>query len=96
MVQRKGGFRRKTRNKLQKPIRNKGKLSHRSFLQKLEVGDKVQLTAEPAYQNGMYFPRYHGMVGVVKCKQGDCYNVSIKDHNKEKVLIVHPVHLKKV
>ncbi|MBN1544148.1 50S ribosomal protein L21e [Candidatus Woesearchaeota archaeon] len=96
MARRKGGFRRKTGHKLQKPIRNKGKLSQRSFLQKLEVGDNVQLIAEPAYQNGMYFPRYHGMVGVVKGRQGDCYNVSIKDHDREKVLIVHPVHLKKV
>ena len=48
------------------------------------------------YQKGMYFPRYHGMVGEVKGKKGNCYNIAIKDHNKDKLLIVHPVHLKKI
>ena len=96
MVQRKGGFRRRTRHKLQKPIRQKGKLSQRKFLQQLDVGDKVKLNAEPAYQKGMYFPRFHGHVGEVESKKGDCYNVSIKDHNKKKILIIHPVHLRKL
>jgi large subunit ribosomal protein L21e len=96
MANRKGGFRRRTRYKFKKPIRASGKLNQRRFFQKLEAGDKVQLTAEPAYQKGMYYPRYHGVVGVVKSKKGTCYNVSIMDHNKEKVLIIHPVHLKKI
>jgi large subunit ribosomal protein L21e len=96
MTQRQGGFRRKTRSKLSKPKREKGKVSLRRFLQKLEIGDKVQLTAEPAYQKGMYFPRFHGKVGVVKGRKGECYNVEIKDHNKPKVLIIHPIHLRKV
>lgn len=96
MVQRTGGFRRQTRYKLQKNVREKGKVSQRSFFQKLDEGDKVKLIAEPAYQKGMYFPRYHGMVGIVKGKKGNCYNVAIKDHDKDKLLIVHPVHLKKL
>lgn len=96
MVQRQGGFRRRTRHKLQKSVRQKGKVSHRKFFQKLVAGDRVKLTAEPAYQKGMYFPRYHGKVGVVKAKKGNCYDVAIKDHNKEKILIIHPVHLKKL
>ncbi len=96
MVQRTGGFRRRTRYKLQKNVREKGKVSQRSFFQKLDEGDKVKLIAEPAYQKGMYFPRYHGLVGIVKGKKGNCYNVAIKDHDKDKLLIVHPVHLKKL
>ena len=96
MVQRQGGFRRRTRHKLQKNVRQKGKISQRKFFQKLAAGDKVQLTADPAYQKGMYFPRYHGKVGVVKAKKGICYDVAIKDQNKEKILIIHPVHLKKL
>jgi len=96
MTTRQGGFRRKTRHKLKKPLRKKGKVSHRKYFQQLEVGQKVKLAAEPAHQKGMYYPRFHGMVGVVKSKSGECYNVAIKDHNKEKVLIVHPVHLTKV
>ncbi|MFC1741022.1 50S ribosomal protein L21e [Nanoarchaeota archaeon] len=96
MTTRIGGMRRKTRSKLKKDIRDKGKISLRNFLQKLEEGDQVRLQAEPAYQKGMYYPRFHGKVGVVKRKQGDCYSVTIKDHNKEKLLVVHPVHLRKV
>jgi large subunit ribosomal protein L21e len=96
MVTRQGGFRRKTRAKLRKKKSDKGKLSQRKFFQKLEIGDRVRLTAEPAHHKGMYYPRFHGMVGVVKAKKGACYDVAIKDHNKDKVLIVHPVHLTKV
>jgi len=96
MTTRIGGFRRKTRHKLAKPLRAKGKISQKRYLQKLDDGEKVMLHAEPAYQKGMYFPRYHGKVGVVKGKKGECYNVAIKDHKKDKLLIVHPVHLKKI
>ena len=96
MTNRKGGFRRGTRYKFMKPIRAKGKISQRSFFQKLETGDKVLLAAESGYQRGMYYPRYHGMIGVVESKSGICYNVTIKDHNREKTLIIHPVHLRKL
>ncbi len=96
MVQRTGRARRKTRHKLQKSLRRKGKISLRNFLQTLENGDKVVLKAEPAYQKGLYFPRFHGKVGKITGKKGECYEVTIKDFKKEKKLIVHPVHLKKV
>jgi large subunit ribosomal protein L21e len=95
MARRKGGFRRGTRYKFQKDIRQKGKISFREYFQKLEDGDKVKLLAEPAYQNGMYFPRFHGKVGEIMGAQGDCYKVEIKDGGKQKMLIVHPVHLRK-
>lgn len=91
-----GGFRRKTRSKLKKNIRERGKLSIRRFLQSFEVGDKVSLKAEPAYQKGMYFPRFHGLVGTVKGKQGKAYRVEIKDQTKMKEVIVHPVHLQRM
>ncbi|MBU2633821.1 MAG: 50S ribosomal protein L21e [Nanoarchaeota archaeon] len=96
MVQRIGGFRRKTRYKLKKNIRNRGKLSLTNYLQKLKNNDKVLLKAEPAVQTGMYFPRFHGKTGTIKNKIGKCYEVEIKDGKKIKTLIVHPVHLKKV
>ncbi|MCX6711711.1 MAG: 50S ribosomal protein L21e [Candidatus Woesearchaeota archaeon] len=96
MVQRSGGFRRKTRHKLKKNIRQKGKISIHNYLQEFKSGDKVLLKAEPSIQKGMYFPRFHSKVGTVTKKQGKCYKILIKDHNKEKILIVHPIHLKKV
>lgn len=97
MVTRIGGFRRKTRYKLQKDIRKKGKMSIRRFLQGFKPGEKVELRVESAYHGGMYHPRFHGMVGRIgEKKQGRCYEVLIKDGNVKKSLIVHPVHLKKI
>lgn len=91
-----GGFRRKTRDKLSKGYKQKGKISLRTFFQELKKGDKVVLKAEPAYQKGMYYPRFHGKIALVFNKKGHCYEVLIKDGNKTKMLIVHPIHLKKV
>ncbi len=95
MVKRIGGFRRKTRNKLRKNVRIKGKISLTSYFREFKEGDKVTLKAEPSVQKGMYFPRYHGKYGVVKKKQGSCYYIQIKDGRKSKDVLVHPVHLKK-
>ncbi len=95
MVQRVGGFRRKTRKKLKKNIRSKGKIYVNKFLQEFKKGDRVYLSAEPMVQKGMYFPRFYNKSGVITDKQGKCYKVLIKDGGKEKILIVHPVHLKK-
>ncbi len=94
MTKRLGGFRRKTRSKLRKNYRQKSKISISNYLQKFKIGDKVLLKAEPAVQNGMYFPRFHSKVGMVKGKQGSSYKVLIKDGKKDKFLIVHPIHLK--
>lgn len=96
MAQRIGGFRRKTRNKLKKNIRTKGKISIKKYLQVLKNGEKVLLKAEPAVQKGMYFPRYHGRSGTIVGKKGKCYEVKILDGKKPKVLIIHPIHLKKI
>lgn len=95
MVQRIGGFRRKTRGKLSKRIGEKGRIIISRFLQRFEEGEKVKLAADPAYQKGMYHPRFHGKAGVVKGKEGSCYKVEIKDGKKAKLLIVHPIHLRK-
>lgn len=91
-----GGNRRKTRSKLKKRARTKGKISLTRYLQVLKIGERVCLKGEPAIQKGFYFRRFHGKHGVVKNKKGTCYEVLIKDKNKEKTIIVHPVHLRKV
>jgi len=96
MVKRKGRFRRKTRSKLRKSLRKKGKISIKKYFQKFKEGERVYLKAEPAIQKGMFFPKYSGKSGVVKRKKGNCYEVLVKDKGKEKILIVHPIHLKKV
>ncbi len=96
MVKRIGTFRRNSRYKLRKSITEKGKISLTRFLQKFENGERVILKAEPAVQKGMYFPRFHGRSGIVQGMKGRCYEVKIKDLKKEKIVVVHPVHLKKV
>lgn len=96
MATRLGGLRRKSRHKMTKGVRTKGKVSLSSYFQTLENGDQVYLTVEPAIQKGFYSPKYLGKSGIVTGKRGRCYEVAIKDFTKEKTLVVHPVHLKKV
>ena len=95
MVQRQGGSRRKSRSKFRIRKSEKGKISIRKYFQNLENGTRVVLKANPSVQKGLYTARYHGKVGIIKHKRGKCYEVSIKDNNKPKTLIIHPIHLTK-
>ena len=56
----------------------------------------MYLGVEPAIQKGMYHPRFVGKAGIIAGKVGRCYEVTIKDINKAKMLVVHPVHLRRV
>lgn len=96
MVKRVGSIMRKSRQKLSKSIREKGKLRISSFLQSFKTGDRVALKVEPGYQRGQYNLRFHGKTGTVKKQVGTCYEVKIMDASKEKTVVVHPVHLKRV
>jgi large subunit ribosomal protein L21e len=89
-----GSFRRKTRSKLRKNVKDSGRINIGDYLREYKEGDIVVLKAEPAVQKGIYFPRFHGRHGVIIGKKGKCYEVKIKDINKEKMVIVHPVHLR--
>ena len=96
MVKRIGTSRRKTRHKFKKSLRTRGKLSLSRYFQSFEDGERVGLSVEPSVQSGIYYRRFVGLTGIVKRKNGRCYEVEIKDQNKAKMLIVHPVHLKKL
>ena len=89
-----GGSRRKSRYKFQKERRDKGKISVSRFMQSFVKGDRVNLSSEPAYHKGFYHYRFEGKSGIIKGSRGKCYEVIIKDGNKEKMLIIHPVHLR--
>jgi len=91
-----GGVRRKKSSLLTKSSRLKGKISLKNYLTEFQEGEKVALKYEPAVFKGTYCPRFIGKSGVVLSKRGSCYEIKIKDFKKEKILIVHPVHLKKV
>ncbi len=97
MVKRVGSSRRKTGSILSVPKKQKGKLSLRRFLQKLNEGDNVVLKAAPSVQDGQsYYRRFHGKTGTVVGRRGKCYEVRIKDKDKIKNILVKPVHLMKV
>lgn len=95
MVKRMGGSKRKSRGRLKKSIRRKGKISLSKYFQTFNEHDKVRLNAEPSCPNGMYFRRFHNKFGIIKGKRGECYEIIIKDGNKNKMIIVHPVHLRR-
>lgn len=88
-----GGLKRKSRYKLKKERRQKGKVSVSRFMQVFNTGQKVHLSIEPSIHKGDYHPKYIGKTGVVKGSRGKCYKVTINDKGKEKLLIIHPVHL---
>lgn len=96
MAKRTGTSRRKTRNKFKKPIATRGRIPIRGLLQSFNTGDKVVLCADPCYQKGMYFRRFHGKIGVVQKARGRVYEVSLKDAGKSKIILVNPVHLRRV
>ncbi len=96
MVKRIGTARRKTRGIFSLKHRLKSKISIRAFLQKFNEGDKVLISVSPNYHSGMPYRRFIGKSGVILGKQGSVYKVKVKDFNKEKIVLVHPVHLKKV
>ena len=88
-----GGNRRKSRYKMRKSVSEKGKLHIKRFLQTFESGDKVLLKAYPSYHKGLFALRFYGKIGEITGKQGECYKVDIKDGNKVKSCVIHPVHL---
>ncbi|MFW6233546.1 MAG: 50S ribosomal protein L21e, partial [Nanoarchaeota archaeon] len=47
----------------------------------------------PSYHKGLFCLRFHGKIGEVVGTQGECYKVNIKDGDKLKRCVIHPVHL---
>jgi large subunit ribosomal protein L21e len=78
-----------------KPVRKRGKLQLSRYFQELKEGDFVAISREPTVQS--VFPkRFQGITGVVEARRGKAYMIKIKDGNKEKRLLIEPIHLKKI
>lgn len=88
------GKRGKSRNKLRK--RKRDKLTINKLLSSFEEGDRVQLDIEPAVHSAMPSPKLQGLTGNVIGHEGINCKVIVKRGNKDKYLVVHPVHLKKL
>jgi large subunit ribosomal protein L21e len=96
MVKRTGSSIRGSRYKRKTQLRQKGKPQITRYFAKYKPEEKVVLKASPAVQGGIYHMRFHGRAGIVKGIQGRCYLVNVKDGSKQKTLIVHPAHLKRM
>jgi len=79
----------------QKEIRTRGKRNLSQYFRTFNEGDKVSLVRNLSYP--AQFPRrIQGTTGVVSGKRGRAYVIKLKDGNKEKTFIIHPIHLKKL
>ena len=78
-----------------KRVREKGKLKLSSYFKKIDDGADVALVTDLGVRAS--FPkRLKGMSGKVSGSRGKFKLVEIKDGNKLKTFIVHPVHLRKL
>jgi large subunit ribosomal protein L21e len=88
------GIRKKTRYKLKKDLRKRGIVPVTAVIQQFEVGQKVHVVCEPSIQKGMPNRRFHGKTGTVMGQRGRAWVLSIRDGDKDKVVIARPQHLK--
>jgi large subunit ribosomal protein L21e len=78
-----------------KNIRNHGKIKLSEYFQGFNEKDRVTVVRELALMPK--FPkRLQGRSGIVDGKRGKSYLVKIKDLNKEKSYLIHPVHLRRL
>ena len=75
--------------------REHGKIKLSKYFQDFKKGDKVAVVRELSVQPK--FPKQlQGRSGVIDGKRGNYYIVKIKELNKQKTYIIHPVHLRKL
>ena len=78
-----------------KKVREKGKLRLSSYFKKIDDGTNVAMVTDAGIR-ASYPKRLKGMSGKVIGSRGKFNLVEIKDGNKLKTFIVHPVHLRKL
>ncbi|MBU3923762.1 MAG: 50S ribosomal protein L21e [Nanoarchaeota archaeon] len=78
-----------------KKIREKGKLKLSSYFKKIDDGARVALVTDAGVCSS-YAKRLKGMSGKVVGSRGKFKLLEIKDGNKLKTIIIHPVHLRKL
>ncbi|MEM0465145.1 MAG: 50S ribosomal protein L21e [Candidatus Pacearchaeota archaeon] len=78
-----------------KSVRERGKIKLSRYFQEFKEGDRVTVIREISL-NPKFPKQLQGRSGVVSGKRGNYYIIKMKDLNKEKTYIIHPVHLKKL
>lgn len=90
------GQRSKSRKKLRKNVRDRGKLPTRKIIQEFPIGSKVTIILDPSVARGRPHPKFHGKTGVTTERRGKAYEVEVKDGNSIKKVISRPEHLRLV
>lgn len=78
-----------------KRIRQRGKFSFTRFFQKFKPGESVAVVRDLTFPFA-YKMQIQGRTGKVLEQKGAAYKVEIKDINKPKQYLIHPIHLKKI
>jgi large subunit ribosomal protein L21e len=84
----------RSRRLLAKPPRKRGLPPLGSLLTEYTPGDKVVIVLEPSVHKGRPHRRFHGKIATVVNQRGKAYELTLKDGNKPKVIIVRPEHLR--
>jgi len=79
----------------QKPIKERGKVHSAKYFQEFKDGDRVSVVCELSF-NPKFPKTLQGRSGIIKGKRGTSYIIKIKDVNREKTYIIHPIHLKRL
>lgn len=79
----------------QKPMKQRGKVQLSRYFQEFKEGDRVAVVSELSF-NPKFPKTLQGRSGIVQGKRGTSYTIKIKDVNREKTYIIHPIHLKKL
>ncbi len=87
------GFRRKTRHKLTKTVREKGISPVSRAIQEFDVGTMVNIDLDSGIQKGMPHPKFQGRTGKVIGSRGRAYIVEVRDGGLMKEIIALPEHL---
>lgn len=95
-MKRVGGGKRKTRHLQLKHYKERGKVPVSRYFQSFAKGDNVMFVLDSAILTGIFYRRFYGKSGVVQKMRGRCYEISCRDGGKDKTLIVHPIHLRRL
>ncbi len=87
------GMRKKSRDKLSRTVRARGKSSVVRAIQEFETGAMVHVIIDPSIHKGMPHPRFHGKTGEVVGTRGRAFVLKVTDGNATKTLITLPEHL---
>jgi large subunit ribosomal protein L21e len=87
------GFRKNTRDKLKKSVRERGISPVVRAIQDFAVGEKVHIIIDPSIHKGVPHPKFHGRTGTVVGKRGRAYVLEVPDQNAKKIVITLPEHL---